>query len=295
LTPDTDHIYSYQSSKTEDPGIFSILIPSWNNLDYLKSCIHSIRKNSAFEHQIIAISNEGSAEMQNWLRESDIDHLHSDQNLGICIGLNRARALAKCSYLLYMNDDMVVSSEWDRPLVREIEKIGHRKFMLSSTLIELKDTGTPCVIVADFGDDLSQFRAEELNANLHSLKRDDWSGSTWPPNLFPIELWDAVEGMSEEFSPGMYSDPDLSMKFWNLGVRHFQGVGDSLVYHFGSKSTGRLGKNKGRSIFFKKWGMSSRQFYRYYLKMGSRFTGALNEKSLPVFQKALNFFKRLRA
>ncbi len=31
--------------------------------------------------------------------------------------------------------------------------------------------------------------------------------------------------MSEEFSPGMYSDPDLSMKLWQEGVRYFKGIG----------------------------------------------------------------------
>lgn len=38
---------------------FSILIPTWNNLDFLKLCINSIEKNSYFKHQIIIYVNDG--------------------------------------------------------------------------------------------------------------------------------------------------------------------------------------------------------------------------------------------
>ena len=39
--------------------MFSILIPTFNNLDYLKICIQSLRKNSKFNHQIIPHVNVG--------------------------------------------------------------------------------------------------------------------------------------------------------------------------------------------------------------------------------------------
>ena len=40
--------------------MFSILIPTYNNLNYLKLCIESIEKNSKYDHQIIIHVNEGS-------------------------------------------------------------------------------------------------------------------------------------------------------------------------------------------------------------------------------------------
>ena len=40
--------------------MFSILIPSYNNLEYLKLCIKSIEKNSKYDHQIIIHINEGN-------------------------------------------------------------------------------------------------------------------------------------------------------------------------------------------------------------------------------------------
>ena len=39
--------------------MFSIIIPTFNNLNYLKLCISSIKKNSKYNHQIIPHINIG--------------------------------------------------------------------------------------------------------------------------------------------------------------------------------------------------------------------------------------------
>ena len=40
--------------------MFSIIIPTFNNLNYLKLCIKSIKKNSYFNHEIIVHVNVGA-------------------------------------------------------------------------------------------------------------------------------------------------------------------------------------------------------------------------------------------
>ena len=40
--------------------MFSIIIPTLNNLNYLKFCIQSIKKNSKFNHEIIPHVNIGN-------------------------------------------------------------------------------------------------------------------------------------------------------------------------------------------------------------------------------------------
>jgi len=106
-------------------------------------------------------------------------------------------------------------------------------------------------------------------------------------------LWDLVGGMSVEFSPGMYSDPDFSMKLWKSGVRLFKGVANSRVYHFGSKSTGRVKKNKGKETFINKWGVSPSTFTGKYLKRGEDYGGPL-EDYFPSYSEILKVkFKKL--
>ncbi len=280
----------YRSKKGNQ--LFSLLIPSWNNLPYLRLCIESIRKNSHFKHQIIVLINEGNDGTLSWVKsQADIDYVYAKENLGICYGLNACRQLIVTDYVLYINDDMYLLPRWDVFFWEEVQAIGHKAFMLSGTMVEPLDTGNNCVIVQDYGDNPDNFREKDLLDEFESLKKNDWSGSTWPPVLVPLELWDLVGGMSTEFSPGMYSDPDFSMKLWNSGVRYFKGLGQSRVYHFGSKTTRRVNKNEGRKRFLIKYGVSARSFLSCYLKRGDDFSGPLQEARLSYLELIKNKFK----
>jgi GT2 family glycosyltransferase len=249
-------------------SLFSIVIPSWNNLALLKLCVESVRANSAFEHQIIVHVNDGSDGSLEWVRSQGIAHTHSTQNTGICLTVNQAAALAQHDLILYLNDDMYCCPQWDTKLLEKVQQIGHDAFVLSGTMIEPVPSGNPCVSVCDAGRDADTFREQELLEKYQALAKPDWFGSTWPPTLVHRRWWHAVGGYSTEFSPGMSSDNDFSMKMWAAGCRVFLGVGDSLVYHFMCKSTGRIVKNNGRKQFMRKWGMTSSLFDRYYLRRG---------------------------
>jgi GT2 family glycosyltransferase len=289
---DINNIQKVHRTHPEEKHLFSLLIPSWNNLEYLQLCIRSIRQNSAFAHQIIVLINEGKDGSLAWIKEQqDIDYVYSPENLGICYGLNVCRSLIHTDYLVYINDDMYMLPDWDRILQDEIRTLPHRQFMLSATMIEPYDIKNICGLVKNYGDHPSVFQEELLLKEFKDLEKPDWSGSTWPPVLIPVELWDLVGGMSIEFSPGMYSDPDLSMKLWKAGVRYFKGLGNSRVYHFGSKSTKRIRKNHGRNMFLRKYGMTSRYFVKNFLKRGQPFSGPLTEPKIPWQDKLLHRLK----
>jgi glycosyltransferase involved in cell wall biosynthesis len=261
-------ITKVQQSRLENP-LFSILLPTWNNLELLQLAVRSIRENTHFQHQIIVIINEGKDGTLEWVKsQKDLDYVHAVENIGICFGLNAARSLILTNYVCYLNDDMYVCPNFDLHIKSEIEKIGHNYFFLSGTMIEPTDTKNSCVIVKDFGNEPANFQEEKLLKEFADLEKQDWQGSTWPPNILHIDLWDLVGGMSIEFSPGMYSDPDLSRKLWEAGVRVFKGVSKSRVYHFGSKSTKRIRHNKGKKAFLMKWGISSGDFTKGILNRG---------------------------
>ena len=257
--------------------VFSILIPTWNNLSLLQLCVESIRKNSKYEHQLIIHVNEGVDGTLQWVEEQGIDFTYSKQNTGVCHALNDASKLAKSDYIMYINDDMYVCPGWDEALWNEIAAQPDEKFYLSSTAIEPFDVHKNAAIVPYFyGLNPEEFEEERLLSDYQSLPFHDWCGSSWPPAVVHRKMWDVVGGYSVEFSPGFYSDPDFSMKLWQAGVRRFKGVSASRVYHFLESSTKRLkGKTrttaKGSHLFLKKWGITARTFYRFYLRMGDPY------------------------
>src|ERR1700689_3877527 len=106
---DEDIIIKRKKTAYQDKAVFSILIPTWNNLAYLKLCIDSIRKNSSYTHQIIVHVNEGTDGTLDWVEsQNGIDYSHSKTNVGVCYALNAGRDIVSTNYIVYINDDMYV-------------------------------------------------------------------------------------------------------------------------------------------------------------------------------------------
>jgi GT2 family glycosyltransferase len=250
--------------------MFSIVIPTWNNLRYLRLCVESLRRHSARPHQIVVHVNDGSDGTREWIAREGLEHTATDANVGICVAVNLAAARARADCLLYVNDDMVAAPGWDLALERALGRVGRiPSFMLSGTMVEPVATGNPCAVVADFGRDPERFDLDRFAREAPAHARGDWLGATWPPTLVSRELWHRVGGYSIEFSPGMSSDNDFSMKLWHEGCRVFVGVGDSLFYHFAKATTARIRHNDGRRQFLMKWDMTQSAFDRHCLRRGA--------------------------
>ncbi len=255
--------------------MFSIIIPTWNNLAFVKLCVDSIRKNSALKHQVILHINDGSDGTLEWAKAEGIDFSHTTDNAGICIAVNEAGGLAKHDYIVYMNDDMYVCPGWDTYIADEIKSAGTDNFMFSSTMIEPTDHHNPCVIVKDYGKTIETFKEDQLLKECNTMEKADWTGATWPPTIVHRKYWLITGGYSIELSPGVSSDDDFAMKMWYAGCRVFKGIGKSRVYHFQSKSTLRVKKNNGRKQFLMKWGINQSAFSKYYIRRGTPYTGPL--------------------
>lgn len=275
--------------------MFSIVIPTWNNLAHLQLVVRSLREHSAAAHQIIVHVNDGRDGTREWVREQGLEHTASDDNIGICYAMNEAAMLARHEHLVYMNDDMYCLPGWDTALRRRAAAMPSDLYLLSGTMVEPRDSGNPCVVVGPYGDGVDNFREAELLRDAGKLVRADWYGATWPPTLVARRWWFRVGGYSTELSPGMSSDNDFAMKLWHAGCRHFIGVGDSLVYHFQQKSTGKVVKNDGRRQFLDKWGLTQSTFDRFYLRRGEPLAAdRLSEPDdSPALRRAL-FKSRLR-
>jgi glycosyltransferase involved in cell wall biosynthesis len=238
----------------------------------LKLCVESILKNSRFKHQIILHINEGKDGTREWAEKTSMSYSHTSSNVGVCLAVNSAAALASTDYIVYMNDDMYACPDWDYYLWGAVQEQPDNKFFLSSTSIEPHDAHKRVAIAPhNFGTSLDDFKEAELLQQYAIFPKEDWSGASWPPNVVHRSLWEQVGGYSTEFFPGFYSDPDFSMKLWKADVRRFKGVAKSRVYHFLEASTGKIKSDsvgKGRKLFLQKWGITSRVFYKYYLRMG---------------------------
>ncbi len=259
--------------------MFSIIIPSFNNIKYLKLCIESIKKNSIFNHEIIVHVNVGEDGTKEYLDKVNIKYTFTCYNAGICEGMNKAAKKAKYDYILYSHDDFYFCPKWDKIMNEEIKKFGHNKFYISGIMMN----NGPLKFNA--GSDIETFDERKLLDNYEKINHYDFQGSTWAPHLIHKEIWNTVGGFSEEFYPGTGSDPDLNMKLWREGVRIFKGLGKCKVYHFGSIVSRKYKKHptihtesgsKGGKIFLLKWGITFKFFKKHYLLSDSKYEGELS-------------------
>ena len=252
--------------------MFSIIIPTFNNIQYLKKCIESIRKNSTYDHEIIPHINEGSDGTIDYLKENNIEYTFTNYNSGICKGMNMAAKKANTEFILYAHDDFYFCPKWDLVLKSELDKIKHKNFYLSGTMV---NNGQ---ITLDCGSNLETFDERKLLSEISYANYYDFQGSTWAPHLIHKETWDKVGGFSEEFFPGTGSDPDLNMKLWKKGVRIFKNH-PTIKTESGSR---------GAKIFLLKWGITIKFFKKFILNSDTEYLGELKNP-----RKNINYFLQL--
>ena len=259
---------------------FTILIPTYNNLKYLRLFCESIKINSNFSHQLIFHINDGSDGSYDYIKNNKYQFTHSKTNIGLCSSIKEASKLIKNEYVLYAHDDMYFCKNWDKFLIEEVQKQNNNLFYFSGTNISYKDG----ILNFDCGNTPENFDQIKFDNFCEKDNSPDLQGSHWAPHLIHRDLWTKVEGFSIEFDPGDGSDPDLCMKLWNEGVRIFKCISGFKVYHFGSVTTRKrdININNGTKKFLLKFGFNPRFFRKYYLRGDGKikYLGPLDDPKL---------------
>jgi glycosyltransferase involved in cell wall biosynthesis len=240
--------------------MISILIPTFNNINYLKLTVESIKKNSSYKnHEILLHINDGSDGTLDYAIVNNISYTHSKENVGLCTAINTVGKIAKSDLLLYAHDDMYFCPNWDSFLLKEVNLLNHNLYYFSGTMIEQKSGH----ISYDCGKNYVEFDEKKLLDNYKKLSFYDHQG----------------------FNPGIGSDPDFNMKLWKENVRIFKGISKFRVYHFSSITTRKKGlkQNKGDLTFLKKWNITTKFFKKYFLRSNTKYTGPLPEPDKTFF------------
>ncbi len=261
----------------------SIVIPTYNNLEYLKSTIESIIKNSKYEHEIILHINEGTDGTLNYAKQKNMKFSYSDKNIGLCKSVNLATKKITTDFILYSHDDMFFCYHWDEYLKKEVIKYKDNMFYLTGTNISISEG----LLNYDCGSSPEDFDESKFNEFCDKDNSQDLQGSHWAPHLIHKDLWLRVGGFSEEFNPGDGSDPDFCMKLWENNVRIFKTISKFKVYHFSSITTRKsnIRLNNGTKTFLLKYGFNPRFFRKYYLRGDNKkvFDGKLDDPSYSLF------------
>lgn len=118
---------------------FSVIIPTYNRLAYLKDCVASVKAQSCSPIEIIVVddgSDDGSVE---WLRDTHPDvRLIEQQNAGPGAARNRGAAEARGEYLAFLDSDDIWPS-WALATYREVLAVHERPSLLFARYRDFAD------------------------------------------------------------------------------------------------------------------------------------------------------------
>ena len=92
--------------QVRDAPLVSVVIPCFNQADYIEECIASVLNQSYQNIEIICIddgSNDSSSERINKYTElTNFKFIRNSRNLGVCVSRNNAIREASCIFFLLM-------------------------------------------------------------------------------------------------------------------------------------------------------------------------------------------------
>ena len=253
----------------------SFIIPSRNNLSYLKMCYNSIRKNAGYIHEICFADDASTDGTWEWLEEiSKKDNLVKiyrnvgPEREGLTILYDfLVENVATTDRLLFFHSDMYLMPE----AVEQIDRYLKDGVVVSLTRVEppLHPSGVE-KITKDFGIEPEELKEQELLDWYNRYKPEqETTEGIFAPWAITRDDFESVGGHDKLFRPQSKEDSDIFNRLQLNGVKFIQ-TWKGLVYHmtcrgsrFNPMAGGGVGKDspewvytttKNMREFIRKWG-----------------------------------------
>ena len=252
----------------------SFIVPSRNNISYLKWCYNSIRNNLDGQHEILLADDASSDGTWEWLQQLEDDNIQVYKNetterTGIVYWYDFLCEKAVNDIVMFFHSDMYACPGLDSKIVELIEPT----VIVAATRIEppLHPDG-PEKLLKDFGIEPEDFKEEDLLHYVRSIKntyKNKVTEGVFAPWAIHKEDYWSVGGHDKLFAPQSKEDSDI----WNrlqLNGCSFKQTWEGFVYHLTSRGSrfnpmagGAPGKDsqewihtttKNMRNFIRKWG-----------------------------------------
>lgn len=242
----------------------AIVILTYNNLEYTKACLESIRKyTERGTYEIVIVDNNSTDDTRQWLLEQgDIKVKFNNENMGFPRGCNMGIGLAEAnSDILLLNNDTIVTTRW-------LENL--RNCLYSNNSIG----AVGAVSLSTANQQGVDFTYENFDVMQELAERNNISNSNrWEEKLKLIgfcllirrSALEQVGRLDERYSPGYYEDDDLGLKLIEAGYKLML-CHDCFIHHYLGTSFRKDKEkfwrilNENQRKFTLKWGFSTLSF-----------------------------------
>lgn len=236
-------------------------ISTYNNLEYLKLAIKSVRQHSYYKDAPFIIHAENCTDgTDKWLESNAKKYnleYYIDKNktpLGIGGGMNFCADKVKTKFINFLHSDFYVSKDFDLALLNKHKEYGNKAWVFSQRIQpnifnEAPRAGTLIVPIEAFGGYFNDFDSDfflDYSKNLSDMNDFEIHLGEGVSGLILKEDWDLVGGNDPLFAPASWDDKDIFLRCLLKDIK-LTLTTKSVVWHFGARGSHRLEENNGFS------------------------------------------------
>ncbi|MEM9478964.1 MAG: glycosyltransferase [Verrucomicrobiota bacterium] len=260
--------------KLSQPDKVTIIIPTRNQLPYLKQAVESLTRITDYPNYEIVIVNNQSDEQEtlDWLRDTPHRVLDFDQPFNYSAINNFAASETDGELLLFLNNDTeVIHADWLERMVTTLQCPGVGA--VGAQLLYANDTVQHAGVIlgiGGIGGHAFRFQHAQSTAAwgmLHYTR--NVSALTAACLLTRREIFDEVGGFDAEHLRVDYNDVDFCLKIREAGHRLVY-TPHARLFHHESVSAKDRGDPGERGVIFHRWGkhLANDPFYNPLLTLG---------------------------
>ena len=214
---------------SENP-LVSVIVLNYNAGELLLNCIESIKKSAYKNLEIIVVDNISTDKSQKICKEKypDIKLIQNDENFGYCEGNNIGIREAEGDYIIILNPDTIVESNWIEELISAYNKFGEGLYQPKILSLEktqiLQSTGNMLHI---FGFGFARDKGKNDNLEKNTIEKIGYASGTC---LFTSKKVLKQVGLLDPFLFLYHDDLDLGWRAAQIGISSYY-VPNSVIYH----------------------------------------------------------------
>jgi len=219
---------------SENP-LVSVIVLNYNAGELLLNCIGSVKKSAYRNLEIIVVDNISTDKSQETCKEKypDIKLIQNNENFGYCEGNNIGIREAKGDYIVILNPDTIVESNWIEELISAYNKFGEGLYQPKHLSLNEK------TVYMSAGNMLNIFgfgyAREKGNRDENQFNKIEEIGYASGTCLFTSSAVLKKVGLFDPFIFLYHDDLDLGWRASQLGIKSYY-VPTSLIYHAESYS-----------------------------------------------------------
>ncbi len=234
----TGHNGKYPSRAIQfSQPLVSIIMLLWNQLDYTKKCLESLEQNTWEKYELILVDNGSTDGTKEFIHQfastrENVRVISNSSNKGFGGGNNQGLSIAAGEYILFLNNDVILTPGW---LTYLVDGLRNNPGLGLIGPVTNYISGPQCIPVS-YGEDFQKLSSFSTGIH-HQFKNA----------LHPVAklvgyclltrkaVIDQIGGFDPLFEVGDYEDDDLCLRAgcmgWGAAIAR-----DVFIHHFGSRT-----------------------------------------------------------